>query len=107
MNRIYAQLFKLSLWFCLLVVSLMVISQWWAPAGYPLNWMETWLENNSNIFQYGVIIVLLIPIYFLPTSNAVRNYKTTSAKLLIFGLNLLIGWTGIGWIGLICVTLKT
>lgn len=43
----------------------------------------------------GLIISLVF--YFLPSMvAAINNNKQTTA---IFLLNLLLGWTGIGWIG--------
>jgi len=43
------------------------------------------------------LIILVIVLYFLPTLVAVlRNHKN---KFAVFLLNLLLGWTGLGWIG--------
>ena len=41
-------------------------------------------------------IICLITIIFIPTSVAL--FKDSSKKLGIFLVNLLAGWTGIGWI---------
>lgn len=43
-----------------------------------------------------VLIILAIVLYFLPTLIAVlRKHKN---KLAVFLLNLLLGWTVLGWI---------
>jgi hypothetical protein len=48
-------------------------------------------------FREIAIIILAIALYFLPTLiAALRNHKN---KLAVFLLNLLLGWTGLGWIG--------
>ena len=44
-----------------------------------------------------VIITLMFAAYFLPTLIAfLRQHKN---KLAIFLLNLLLGWTALGWVG--------
>jgi hypothetical protein len=42
-----------------------------------------------------ILVILAFGIYFLPTLIAfLRSHKN---KLAIFFLNILLGWTGIGW----------
>ena len=44
-----------------------------------------------------VIITLIFAVYFLPTLIAfLKDHKN---KLAIFLLNLLLGWTALGWVG--------
>jgi len=44
-----------------------------------------------------LLVVLIFTIYFLPTLIAfLRQHKN---KLAIFLLNLLLGWTVLGWVG--------
>ena len=44
-----------------------------------------------------LLIVLIFAFYFLPALIAfLRNHKN---KLAIFLLNLLLGWTVLGWVG--------
>ena len=44
-----------------------------------------------------MIIILIFAAYFLPTFVAfLRQHKN---KLAIFLLNLLLGWTALGWVG--------
>lgn len=42
-----------------------------------------------------LIFVLTLIVYFLPTIIANRRYHKNSSA--IFVLNLLLGWTGLGW----------
>jgi len=50
----------------------------------------------NNLGLLGMILAILIfGVYFLPTLIAfLRRHKN---KLAIFFLNILLGWTGIGW----------
>lgn len=41
-------------------------------------------------------IICLITIFFIPTSVAL--FRDSSKKRGVFWVNLLVGWTGIGWI---------
>jgi len=44
-----------------------------------------------------LLVVLIFTVYFLPTLIAfLRQHKN---KLAIFLLNLLLGWTVLGWVG--------
>ncbi len=52
--------------------------------------------QNLSILEL-LLIVLIFALYFLPTLIAVlRQHKNTLA---VFLLNLLLGWTVLGWIG--------
>lgn len=52
--------------------------------------------QNFTILEL-LLAVLLFAFYFLPTLIAfLRNHKN---KLAIFLLNLLLGWTVLGWVG--------
>ncbi|MBI4706869.1 MAG: superinfection immunity protein [Candidatus Omnitrophica bacterium] len=43
-----------------------------------------------------LLVVSIVVLYFLPTLIAfLRNHKN---KLAVFLLNLLLGWTGLGWV---------
>ena len=45
----------------------------------------------------AILFILAIAFYLLPTIVAVaNNHKQTTA---IFLLNLLLGWSGLGWVG--------
>jgi len=43
-----------------------------------------------------LVLALIIVIYFLPSIIAGKNKKTNAGA--IFALNLLAGWTGVGYI---------
>jgi len=51
----------------------------------------------QNFTVFGLLAVILIfTVYFLPTLIAfIRQHKN---KLAIFLLNLLLGWTVLGWV---------
>jgi hypothetical protein len=52
---------------------------------------------DFGIFFSAVIIVTGLAVYFVPTIIAFsRNHKN---KVAIFLLNLLAGWTFLGWVG--------
>jgi len=51
----------------------------------------------SLSWQHIVILVMCIPFYFIPTFIAFIRKKSNPG--VIFALNLLLGWTLIGWIG--------
>ncbi|MFS7388763.1 superinfection immunity protein [Carnobacterium maltaromaticum] len=42
-----------------------------------------------------ILIILFIFVYFIPTFIASRGYQNV---LLVFLINFLLGWTGIGWV---------
>jgi len=52
--------------------------------------------QNLSLLEIGLIIVLIFGLYLLPSLISFlsrnRNYPA------IFLLNLLLGWTGIGWV---------
>ena len=50
-----------------------------------------------NVLTFVVLLIISIAIYFLPTmlSSNVKDNKISNG---IFTLNLLFGWTIIGWI---------
>lgn len=51
--------------------------------------------QNFTIFEL-LLVVLIFAFYFLPTLIAfLRRHKN---KLAIFLLNLLLGWTVLGWV---------
>ncbi|WP_294243947.1 superinfection immunity protein [uncultured Chryseobacterium sp.] len=51
----------------------------------------------SLSWQHIVILVMCLPLYFIPTFIAFIRKKPNPG--VIFALNLLLGWTFIGWIG--------
>jgi len=51
----------------------------------------------SLSWQHIVILIMCIPLYFIPTFIAFIRKKPNTG--VIFALNLLLGWTLIGWIG--------
>ena len=52
--------------------------------------------QNLTILEL-LLVVLIFALYFLPTLIAfLRQHKN---KLAIFLLNLLLGWTVLGWMG--------
>lgn len=51
--------------------------------------------QDLSLFELGLII-LIFGLYFLPAFiSFLRNHKN---KLAIFLLNLLLGWTVLGWV---------
>jgi Superinfection immunity protein len=57
-------------------------------------------SNGDNAAGVGVVLIvvsLALAAYFLPSIvAAARKHRNTTA---IFFLNLLLGWSGIGWVG--------
>jgi hypothetical protein len=50
----------------------------------------------DGLVGVGLLLVIVL-MYFLPACVAgMRGHRNTTA---IFVLNLLLGWTGLGWIG--------
>jgi len=47
--------------------------------------------------QEMILIVIAMVIYFLPSIIAMVRENTQT--LAIFILNLILGWTGLGWVG--------
>ena len=62
---------------------------------------------NSIGFQVFIMILILsvcVYLYFMPFAIAyARELRSTKT---IFFMNLLLGWTGIGWIGLLAWAFK-
>ncbi len=50
----------------------------------------------SLSWQHVLILLLFIPIYFIPTFIALNRKKSNAAA--IFALNLFLGWALIGWV---------
>lgn len=48
------------------------------------------------VHRYGLLVIIVGVIYFLPTIIAFNRAKRN--KVAIFALNLLLGWTFIGWV---------
>lgn len=53
------------------------------------------MENGSDV-TFFIVLIFLIIIYFLPTLIANGNRKRNAEAIAI--LNLLLGWTVIGWL---------
>ncbi len=51
----------------------------------------------SISWQHLLILLIFIPSYFIPTCIALSRKKSNT--LSIFALNLLLGWSLIGWAG--------
>ncbi len=51
----------------------------------------------SISWQHILILLVFIPFYFIPTFIALSRKKSNT--LSIFALNLLLGWSLIGWAG--------
>ena len=48
----------------------------------------------------GLLLLILIPLHFLPTFIAFMRAHTN--RWAIFLLNLFLGWTLIGWVAALC-----
>jgi len=53
--------------------------------------------KNKMEAQEMILIVIAMVIYFLPSIIAMVRKNTQT--LAIFILNLILGWTGLGWVG--------
>jgi hypothetical protein len=54
-------------------------------------------EQNGIHFLAGFLLLLaIIALYFLPTFFAYRQHKANATAIMM--LNLLTGWSGIGWL---------
>ncbi|SDI08907.1 superinfection immunity protein [Chryseobacterium taeanense] len=51
----------------------------------------------SLSWQHILIILIIIPLYFIPTYIAFSRKKANTGA--IFALNLFLGWALIGWVG--------
>lgn len=68
---------------------------------------ERFLDMLSGVSLFVIIAILLISalIYFIPSIIAV--FRDKKQKLVIFIINLFIGWTVVGWLtALIWAALK-
>jgi hypothetical protein len=79
------------LWFVMVLLGILLMAGCWAPPiGMPH--MPNWMWS-----PFGFIGGLIgLAIYFLPTIIAVVRKK--SNLLLIVLLNILLGWTVVGWV---------
>lgn len=53
------------------------------------------MENGSDV-TFFIVLIFLVIIYFLPTLIANGNRKRNAEAIAI--LNLLLGWTVLGWL---------
>lgn len=51
---------------------------------------------QQNLFLGFLVLIVLVLLYLLPTWVAVGRQHTN--RLSIFALNLLLGWTFVGWV---------
>lgn len=59
--------------------------------------MRTWVWSTSSPVPLILLNVFLWAFYFVPSMIAwVRKHRSLPG---IIALNILLGWTGIGWIG--------
>jgi len=65
------------------------------------------VKRNLTVFQIVLILIclviiiylpilLLVPIYFIP--SFVADYRDHQSKMGITALNLFLGWTFLGWV---------
>lgn len=60
-------------------------------------WIRTWAWSTSSPVPLILLNVFLWAFYFIPAMIAwVRKHRSLPA---IIALNILLGWTGLGWIG--------
>jgi hypothetical protein len=53
--------------------------------------------SGFKVTELLAIAIVFLPLYFIPSINAYsRKHKNTAA---IFALNLLLGWSFLGWVG--------
>jgi hypothetical protein len=52
------------------------------------------MDAPHELFKYSVLIALAVAVYFLPSIIARVNGVHSS----IYVINLLFGWTGLGWL---------
>ena len=52
------------------------------------------MHDPLELFKYGVLFVLVVAVYFLPSIIARVNGVRSS----IYVINLFFGWTGLGWL---------
>lgn len=56
----------------------------------------SWYWSNSSPVVSFLLMVLLWAIYFIP--SVVAFLRTHRSKVAILTLNILLGWSGVGWI---------
>jgi hypothetical protein len=78
---------RLGLWLVVLVFSIWFIVSVGRATDTPI----------MGFVRFSLLAVLVVAAYFLPTLIAIRRGHLQSTP--IFILNLLLGWTGLGWVG--------
>ena len=69
-----------------------------------IGWIFEGTNDALTILPIGTLLFAIIyVIYFIP--YLVCNYKRNTNETTIFFLNLLLGWTIIGWVGALLITL--
>ncbi len=61
-----------------------------------MNHFYSWYWSNSSPVVSFLVMVLLWAVYFIP--SVVAFWRTHHSKVAILTLNILLGWSGIGWI---------
>ena len=61
-----------------------------------MNTFYSWYWSNSSPVVAWLVMALLWVVYFIPA--AVAFLRAHRSKVAILTLNILLGWTGIGWI---------
>jgi hypothetical protein len=61
-----------------------------------MNYFYSWHWSNSSPFVSFLLMVLLWVAYFIP--SGVAFLRAHHSKVAILTLNILLGWSGIGWI---------
>ncbi len=56
----------------------------------------SWYWSDSSPVISGMVMVVLWVLYFIPSVVAFR--RAHRSKVAILTLNMLLGWSGIGWI---------
>ena len=60
-------------------------------------WYHSWAWSTSSPLPGFLLTALFWVIYFIPSIVAVRRNHRSKGGIMV--LNLLLGWTFIGWIG--------
>ena len=61
-----------------------------------MNHFYSWYWSNSSPLVSFLIMVLLWLVYFIP--SVLAFWRVHHSKVAILTLNILLGWSGIGWI---------
>ena len=61
-----------------------------------MNQCYSWYWSNSSPVVSFLVMLLLSIVYFIP--SALAFWRAHRSKVAILTLNILLGWTGIGWI---------